>query len=67
MSLDARTETVDVKGRVPSVQKGASVLTARMKSHQHAVESDELSVIAVEEEVQSSGNSYLYEEEDGVC
>ena len=34
MSLDARTESVEVKGRIPSVQKGASVLTARMKSHQ---------------------------------
>ena len=29
-----------------------------------AVESDELSVIALEEEVQSSGNSYLYEDEE---
>ena len=34
MSLDARTESVDVKGRIPTVHKGASVLTARMKSHQ---------------------------------
>ena len=34
VSLDARTESVDVKGRIPSVQKGASVLTARMKIHQ---------------------------------
>ena len=29
-----------------------------------AAESDELSVIALEEEVQSSGDSYLYEDED---
>ena len=34
MSLDAKTESVDEKGRIPSVQKGASVLTARMKSLQ---------------------------------
>ena len=34
MSLDARTESVNVKGRILSAQKGASVLTARMKSHQ---------------------------------
>ena len=34
MSLDAKKKSVDAKGRILSVQKGASVLTAKNKSHQ---------------------------------